>query len=213
MTDRHGNNPPLKDRLEIDHAALLASAAEAAALVPQQIRPIESDEEAAGYTDTAANIKAVIREAEATFKAEKAPWLEGGRAVDGFFAAVTAPLKGAVDRVVAALNARQRMLIAAQRQRDAEEAERARREAVVFDEPPPPVAAPVAVKDAGRVVSFSGSKASASVKWRGEVVDLATLPRQYMRANQDAIDAAVKGGVREIPGVRIFEEVRTAIRR
>lgn len=208
--DRHHNEPPLKDRLELDHAALIATGAEAAALVPSEIRAIASDEEAAAYTDTAADIKAVIAQVDAAFKVEKAPWLEGGRTVDAFFAAIRDPLKAASARVVEALNGRQRALLAAQRKAAAEEAERQRKEAIAFDEPVPEVPR---VKEAARIVSFSGSKASASVKWKGEVVDLEALPRQYMMPNQAAIDAAIKGGVREIPGVRIFEDVRTAIRR
>jgi hypothetical protein len=212
MTDKHHNEPPLKDRLEVDHAELLAKAKEAGELVPPVIRAIESDEEAAAYTDTAADIKALVALADAAHKAEKAPWLEGSRTVDGFFNAIRDPLKAAAGRVVAALNARQSALLAAQRKAAAEEAERQRREAIAFDEPIPE-APRVEVKEAARVVSFTGNKASASVKWRGEVVDLEKVPRQYLMVNQRAIDAAIAGGVREIPGVRIFEEVRTAIRR
>lgn len=207
------NQPPLADRLALDHAELLKQAQDGAALVPDQIRAIETDEEEAAYTDTAADLKALLGQADAAFKVEKAPWLDGGRTVDGFFAGIRDPLKAAVARVVAAINARQNAKLAAERKRQAEEAERARKEAIAFDEPVPE-APPVVVKEAARVVSLAtGNKASASVKWRGEVVDIDALPRQYMRPNQDAIDAAIKGGVRAIPGVRIFEEVRTAIRR
>ena len=51
------NNPPLAERLPLDHAALLALAHEHAAMVPNDLRPIEDDDEAAAYTDTAAEIK------------------------------------------------------------------------------------------------------------------------------------------------------------
>lgn len=205
------NQPPLAERLALDHADLLKRAQEAADLVPAQIRGIQNEEEAAIYTDTARDVKAVLAEADIAFKLAKQPWLDGGRTVEGFFA-FRATLKAAADRCVAALNAHQRVKLEAQRKADAEAAERARKEAEAFDETPPVVAAPTVVKEAARVVSFTGAKATASIKWKGEVVDPAAVPRQYLMVNQSAIDAAIKGGARGIPGVRIFKDVRTAIR-
>jgi hypothetical protein len=86
IVTRHHNEPPLADRLALDHADLVKEATEAAALVPDSIRAIETDEEAAAYTDTAADIKGILSQADAAFTVEKAPWLAGGRAVDEFFA-------------------------------------------------------------------------------------------------------------------------------
>lgn len=205
------NEPPLADRLTLDHAELTAKAKEAAALVPETIRAIQNDEEAGAYTETAKDIKAVLKLADAAFKTEKAPWLAGGKTVDDFFKAVSTPLKAAADRAVEAINVWQRAQLAAKRKAEFDAAEKARKEAIAFDEPVP-VAAPVVVKEAARVVSFSGTKASASIKWKGEVTDIDALPRQYLMPNKAAIDAAIAGGVRQIPGVNIYEDVRTAIR-
>lgn len=224
-----GNEPPLADRLALDHADLVKEATEAAALVPSEIRAIETDEEAAAYTDTAADIKAIIAQADAAFTVEKAPWLAGGRTVDDFFA-FRKGLEAAVKRVRAALDARANALLAAQRRAEAEaiaaakaaaeaENERLRKEAEAFDEPAPVAVAPayvppVAVKDVARVVSIgTGNKASASVRWEHRVVDPDKVPRQYLMVNDAAIKAAVKGGVRKIEGVEIFEAAKTAIRR
>lgn len=206
------NEPPLSERLAIDHADLVKQATEAAALVPDQIRAIETDEEAAAYTDTAADIKEVIVAADAAFKVEKDPWLTGGRTVDDFFA-FRKTLEAAVKRVRAALDARANAILAAQRRAEAEAAEKARKEAEAFDEPVAWVP-PAPVKEAARVVSIAtGNKASVSTKWIGEVVEIDKLPRHYMVANQGMIDAAIKGGIRDIPGVRIYETAKTAIRR
>lgn len=206
-----GNEPPLADRLAIDHAELLKIAAEKADLVPATIRPIETDEEAGAYTDTAAAIKAVIKEADAAFKVEKQPWLNGGKTVDGFFS-FRATLAAAAGRCVEALNARQRALLAAKRKADAEAAEKARKEAEAFDEAPPTPVVAAPVKDVARVVSFSGAKASASIKWTHRVTDPDKVPRQYLMVNDAALKAAVAGGARSIEGVEIYEDVRTAIR-
>lgn len=208
-----GNQPPLADRLAVDHAELVKQATEAAALVPEQIRAIETDDEAGAYTDTAADIKALLKQADAAFTVEKAPWLTGGRVVDDFFADVRKPLQAAAQRVVAALNTRANAILAAKRKLDAEAAEKARKEAVAFDEPLP-VVAPAPLKDVARVVSIAtGNKASVSTKWKPYVVDFDKVPRHYLMVNERALQAAVDGGMRSIPGVDIREEARTSIRR
>lgn len=210
--ERFHNAPPLADRLALDYETLAANVAEAAALVPGDVRAIATDEEAGEYAETAKAIKAVAAQVEAARKREKADILEAGRTVDGFFSRLTDQLAPLVNKLVAAINAFQRAKLEAERKAAAEEAARLAREAALFDEPAPaPVAAPV-VREAARVTSFSGVKATASRKWKGEVVDIEKLPREYMMANQAKIDAAVKGGTREIPGVLIVEHVVTAIR-
>lgn len=226
---KHHNEPPLADRLALDYADLVKEATEAAALVPDQIRAIETDEEATAYTDTAADIKGIIAQADAAFTVEKAPWLAGGRTVDDFFA-FRKTLDAAVKRVTAPLNARADAIRVALRKAEAAEAERARaaaaaeterlrKEAEAFDEAlPPEVApvyvAPVPVKDVARIVSAAtGNKASVSTKWVHNTVDRALVPREYLMVDDDAIKLAIKRGVRTIPGVEIFETANTAIRR
>ncbi len=210
--DRHDNAPPLADRLEIDHAALAAQAKEAGELVPETLAAITSEEDAGAYAETARAVKAVAATVEAARKKEKDQILKDGRTVDGFFARLADPLKAAADRVVAEINRYQQAKLEAERkaQRDREEAER--KAAALFDEPPPAPVAPVVVKEAARVTSLSGAKATGSVKWVHEVTDAAQVPRAFLMVNEAAIKAAIAGGVREIPGVRIFEQVRTAIR-
>lgn len=210
--ERFHNAPPLADRLALDYEALAASVADAAALVPGDVRAIGTDEEAGEYAETAKAIKAVAAQVEAARKREKADILEAGRTVDGFFSRLTDQLAPIVNKIVAAINAFQRAKLEAERKAAAEEAARQAKEAALFDEPAPvPVAAPL-VREAARVTSFSGVKATASRKWVHEVMDPAAVPRQYLMVNDAAIKAAIAGGVRDIPGVRVYEDVRTSIR-
>lgn len=233
---KHHNEPPLADRLALDHAELVKEATEAAALVPAEIRAIETDEEAGAYADTAADIKAMIERADASFEVEKKPWRDGGKTVDDFFS-FRKTLQACFNRAKAALDARANLLLAQQRKAEAEAAEKARQEAaaelkraqaeaVAFDEPPP-VAAPIAwvppapVREVARTVSLAtGNKASASVKWVHDVTDRAAVPREYLMVDDDAIKLAIKRGTTKdgrctlvIPGIVIREEARTSIRR
>lgn len=59
--------------------------------------------------------------------------------------------------------------------------------------------------DAGRV------KGSRSV-WKFEVTDSSKVPRELCVVDEKAIRAAVNGGAREIPGVRIYEDVQITVR-
>lgn len=230
------NQPPLAERLAADHADLKKRADEAAELVPDQLRAIETDEEADAYTETARTIKDVIADADKAFEPEKEPWRAGGKTVDDFFS-FRKGLDTKAKKVVAALSAYQTAKLAAQRRAEAAAAEesrkaaeaeneRLRKEAEAFDEEPPPVVQaawvpPVAAKEAVRVVTSTGAKASGSLKWDYEIIKADDLPRDLLIPNLPAIkarvDALKANGAKieeaTIPGIRIFERVQTSIRR
>lgn len=69
-----------------------------------------------------------------------------------------------------------------------------------------------------RTRSASGTLATAKTEWTFEVVDLDAIPldrlRPYLRRDdiEKAIRQFVRVGHRELPGVRIFEDVRAAFR-
>jgi chromosome segregation ATPase len=46
--------------------------------------------------------------------------------------------------------------------------------------------------------------------WKGEVVNESVIPREYLTVDMTKINAAIRAGVREIVGVRIFQETTVA---
>lgn len=48
--------------------------------------------------------------------------------------------------------------------------------------------------------------------WKHEIVSQFDVPREYTMINEQAIRSAISDGVREIPGVRIYEETVTVVR-
>lgn len=211
MTAGIGHNmPPLSERLEIDHASLAQQVADALALEP--LSPIFTDEDAETYTERAKHLKKIAATVEKARKAEKEQILRDGRTVEDFFKTLVKPVDDACQSVVVALNAFQRKKLEEEKARQRAEEEAARAAATPFDDEPARTrAAPVA---AARVVSSTTGKVSATTRrvWRHRVVYLDKVPRQYLMVNDAAIKAAVAGGVREIPGVAIYEDVQTAIR-
>lgn len=89
--------------------------------------------------------------------------------------------------------------------------ERLRKEAEEKGFEAPEVTAPVMPKPETTTRTEDGS-AYLKKTWAFEVVDAAAVPRDYCEPSEKIIRQAVAGGIREIPGVKIFEKVQTVIR-
>ena len=203
------NNPPLADRLAIDYEGLATAAADVVSL--PALPPIFSDDDLALYSERAKTFKNIAKQVEDARKREKDGVLRDGRTIDDFFKSMAAPILKAADEIVAAINDHQRKMLA--ERRAAEEAARkaAEAEATPFDDPVQVV--PLKAAEATRVVSSTGRvTATAQTVWKYEVTHPNAIPRQYLMVNDAAIKAAIAGGVREIPGVRVYEELRTVVR-
>jgi len=75
----------------------------------------------------------------------------------------------------------------------------------------PVVMAPV-IPEQQKVVRTETAAAHQRKVWSFEVLDLAAVPVEYKIVDEQLIRDAVKMGIREIPGVRIFEETKTVFR-
>ncbi|MBN1663417.1 MAG: hypothetical protein JW943_07445 [Deltaproteobacteria bacterium] len=80
-----------------------------------------------------------------------------------------------------------------------------------------PIEAPVilAAKPAREptvIRSESGAGAHQRSVWKFEIDNPGQVPREYLCPDEDKIKDAVKSGVREIPGIRIYEDFDTVIR-
>ena len=72
---------------------------------------------------------------------------------------------------------------------------------------------PVAVPTKKEPVRSDSAVSSAVMVWKHEVTDAQAVPRQYLMVDDKALSAAVKAGIRDVPGVRIFEEAEMRVRR
>ncbi|MGQ3299677.1 hypothetical protein [Reyranella sp.] len=227
-----GNLPPLSERLAIDHADLAQKAADVLAL--EALPPIMVDEDLALYSERAKALKDVAGAIEKARKTAKDQVNKDGRTIEDFFKGLAGPVTAAADAIVGEINARQLKRLQEQRKAEAEaaaarrqEEQKAKEAALALgqdDEPataPPPPPPPVAAKEVARVVSSAGRvTASATIKWAHEIVDASLLPRDLLMPNPAAIKARVEAfkanGTKieeaNIPGVRIYEDLKTAIR-
>ena len=49
--------------------------------------------------------------------------------------------------------------------------------------------------------------------WTFKIVDFERIPREYLMVDSKKVNAAIRAGVREIPGIEIYQEVEIATRR
>lgn len=77
---------------------------------------------------------------------------------------------------------------------------------------PVQIAEPVVVKPQTMVRSANGGSATQRKVWKFEVVDPQAVPREYLLVNESLVRQHVANGVREIPGVRIYEDIQIALK-
>jgi hypothetical protein len=74
----------------------------------------------------------------------------------------------------------------------------------------PPKVPDITIPKQDNVTRLDSGRSSFQRKfWTYEMVDKSLLPREYLKVNEAAIRDAIKMGVRDIPGVRIFEDSKT----
>ncbi|MBU6232444.1 hypothetical protein KGP36_07460 [Patescibacteria group bacterium] len=176
---------PLECEDLIERAGQLFKAADR---VPKEL----ADDEQSGKTgDFVKQINAFLSEAEASRKRIKQPYLDCGKAIDGFFSGLTEP----VEKVKGEMGARVARYLNAKRLEERKNT-------------PEPI----------RVRGNFGSTASLKMKWRGVIVDRAKLdiaaltPYLTDEALLDALQEFVKAGGRTLAGADIKEVATARIR-
>jgi len=139
--------------------------------------------------------------------------------INDLFRGYAAPL----DRADATLRAKVSAYRAEQERIRREEAERLRklaekeqarleRQAAKKGVPaPPPIPVPTPPAPPKTVAGEYGSM-TARKEWRFDIVDEAQVPRQYLVVDEARIRAAIRAGIREIPGVRIYQVEIVSVR-
>lgn len=61
-------------------------------------------------------------------------------------------------------------------------------------------------------INQSGENASVRMVWAFDIKDIAQIPSEYLVLNEKAVREAIKAGVREIPGLKIYQKPTVAIK-
>jgi len=76
---------------------------------------------------------------------------------------------------------------------------------------PPPIPMPVMPRQE-KTINSGTTQLTARTVWDFEIVDESKVPREFLMVNEKALRAAIKTGVRNIPGVKIFQREELAIK-
>lgn len=158
------------------------------------------------------------------------PYRASTRAIDTEFKELASPIDAIVERLTKEVNDYEAKVrdeeAEAQRKYEADLAERKRvedeaaakakreaEEAAKRDEPPPPPPPPPAPappppppppKRSGAVRHTSGGSVGSREEWKFEITDPSLVPDIYKTIDEVQMGKDVRGGKREIPGVRIY---------
>jgi len=80
-----------------------------------------------------------------------------------------------------------------------------------IEAPPPQIVVPT-IQAAPKTIKSDLGATQVRTVWDFEIEDETKIPREFLQPNITAIRAAVKAGVRNIPGVRIFQKEELAVR-
>ncbi len=200
------NNPPIGEVLAETHRELIAEVEPLAERANSLPRKIEDDEGVGPAGDLVMDAKKLSRHLDATRKAEKEPYLQGGRDVDAFFRTFTDRLDNIAKFFEGAVNDYLREKAAAERRaaeeearklREAEEkkrieAEAAKRESTAarkMDEAEDIAdqrweaenRAKKAAEEAANFTTTSGTKVKTKTVWKAEILDKRAIPLDYLR--------------------------------
>lgn len=169
-----------------------------------------SDEKSGKYaTDLVSFIKKAYRKIEAKRKFFTQPLNEHIRDINSEFKTMTEPLKEAEDAIKGKLlswHATLRKRQEAEEKKKLESTNKISRNLNLPDVEQPPEAPP------STQVKGAVGKSFTKKVWNFEVEDFPKIPNSLKLLNEVAVRAQIKAGIREIPGIKIFQKDQIAIR-
>jgi hypothetical protein len=180
---------------------------------------IATDEGEKQAVDAAAQAKKLVNALEDQRKTVIGEPDKFVRTVNGFVRGFRQPLDEVVNTLRQKIGAFQyqkelerRKIEAAMREEAARLQEKLKAEAAQAGVEPPPLMPVPAPRPDSITRTEQGASASIRTAWTAEITDPDQVPREYCSPDQTKINQAVKAGVRQIPGVRIFEKPTTILR-
>lgn len=238
--DNSGDVPlavQIKDNLTEKHGDVINRSAALAGMIDRAPKAVDNLEDANKISEAVRQCTAFIKMATSLRVEEKEPYLEGGRAVDGFFGGLTQAVqktKEALERIRTVydiqVEAEERRLreeearkareeadrLAAQARSDAQKDRAAVAEARAEETHE---ATKVRPAELTRTRTDTGVVTSLRSEWKHEVIDAKKVPKKFMVPSEQLLRAAVKAAVTpdgkcplEIPGVRIYEHKFSQVR-
>jgi len=168
----------------------------------QEIKPVNTEEEYTQCGDTIKVLKFKVKKLEEKRKELTAPILVAKKNIDDNFKAITEPL----EEVISKIESEMKVFWRADQER--KNAEQKRLEAAAIEKAKAEGKEEVQVEIVNEKKSATGeiSKTIYQENWKFEVINENEVPVIYCSPYKKKIDEAIKNGLREIKGLRIFDD-------
>jgi len=168
----------------------------------QEIKPVNTEEEYTQCGDTIKVLKFKVKKLEEKRKELTAPILVAKKNIDDNFKAITEPL----EEVISKTESEMKVFWRADQER--KNAEQKRLEAAAIEKAKAEGKEEVQVEIVNEKKSATGeiSKTIYQENWKFEVINENEVPVIYCSPDKKKIDEAIKNGLREIKGLRIFDD-------
>ena len=180
---------------------------------------VRDQESRVAATNLAANIKTIAKKVEDARKDYTAPVNAHVKSVNGLAGEISGPLDeglrhltGELNKYAAQVELERRMAEQEARRQAEAEQKRLDAEAKAAGVEAPLVPEVLPAKPEKAAVRTEAGTSYQRKTWTFSVEKLEEVPREYMILNNGAVHAAIKNGVRAIPGLKIIETTNTVIR-
>jgi len=151
------------------------------------------------------------KKAEAQRKAFTDPLNQSLKAINNFFKNLVAPLDQA-DTIIRSKVLMYRRMEEERARKEAEELQRKMEEEAKKKDTGQVIIPPVVAQTPPTTMTAKNGSATVRKIWDFEIEDETKIPREYLCVDSVKIRQAIKEGVREIPGIKIFQKETLSVR-
>lgn len=168
----------------------------------QEIQPVKTQEEYSNAGDIVKSLKFKIKKLETKRVEWTKPILDAKKKIDDEFKTIIKPL----DEIVGKIENEMKVFWRADQERKNAEQKRIEAEAIEKAKAEGKTEVQVEIVNDKKSVDGEISKTIYQEKWTFEIIDESEVPNIYCSPDKKKIDEAIKNGVREINGLRIFDD-------
>lgn len=203
----------LKEKQDLNPAELLTKA--------YGIKEIQTEQELALVTNVGSGLNKALKEIEEKRLKFTKPLLDTKKNLDAEFKKLSQPISAEVTRLRGVVSDYNRKL-EEQRQKELQERKEAEEKRLAEEmknaskeeiQEKAQEIAEVEVEEVAKTVETqAGSQATSVKRWTFEIVDFSKVPDQYKEIVSAKVNRAIRDGVREIDGLKIYQETTTSFR-
>lgn len=168
----------------------------------QEIKPVNTEEEYTQCGDTIKVLKFKVKKLEEKRKELTAPILSAKKNIDDNFKVITEPL----EEIISKIESEMKIFWRADQERKNAEQKRLEAEAILKAKDEGKEEVQVEIVNEKKSATGEISKTIYQEKWTYTIIDENQVPAEFLEVSDRKVKDAIKNGLREIKGLRIFDD-------